>query len=405
MCKTPAEIIGGSPELDPVCVTGTLINGKIDQTMTDWSEAIMSWVGDALATVLKALTTAWIHIGTPALTNGSPTLNNPSATVSFLQNSLVAVTGLVLVISLMLSMAKMVLHNKAEAGTEAFNGMMRWMVVSGAGVGVVGIYIAITDALSIWILDQATAGGDLGKAIGEQLTDSGGTVFILYVLFGGLGILGTGGQIVLLIVRGGVLVALVGSLGFQAAVATTEAGKATLYRTMGWIGAWGAYKLGGAFLYGTGFKLMAAPEFGFDDTKTIDHLAGLALIGMAIIALPAMLRLVSPMAEAMAGGRGLGGILAGAAAIAIPTGAMAAKAAAGAASSAGGSGGSSGGSTGGSTGGGSPTGSPSPSGGGAPTPTPAASGSGGDSSGGSDEPPWLPTPPGFRWGGTSTSPA
>lgn len=415
--------------MDISCITSTLIDNKIDSTMQSWSDSIQTWMGEALATGLKALTTSWVGIGTPGLVKGDPAANTVSDTVGFLQSSLAGLAGVVLLCSLMVSMAKMVLQNKAEPGIAAFHGLLRFIFVSGAGVAVVAALVFITDAFSVWIIDRAT-GADFAAAMGQMVMDTSGLVFVLYVIFGGIGILVTLVQIVLLLARGGALVVLTGSLGFSAAASTTEAGKAMFQKHCAWIVAFVFYKPGAAIIYAMAFKLMSEETYGFDDTKTVEHLAGLALLFLAIIALPAMIRLASPLSESLASGRGMGGVLAGAAAIAIPTGAMMAKGASG-----GGSGGSSGG--GGTASGGesagSAIGSPSPdSGGGGSAPAPSGDASGGSSSGGSpfgppsSSPPASPahgpfapassgggngqaSPPGqptsLRWGGTSSSPA
>ena len=144
------------------------------------------------------------------------------------------------------------------------------------------------------------------------------TAFIAIVL-GIIAFLATVIQIMLMLVRGGMLVLLVGTLPLVAAFSNTEMGHAVVPQGL----ARGCsrsrlYKPAAAIVYAVAFDL--AGQQG-----ALALLDGVMMLVLAILALPALLRFVVPATSALAGGGGAGGMLAGAAggaiAMRMPTGA------------------------------------------------------------------------------------
>lgn len=359
----------GAPVLDPFCAVGGVVSAKYQE----WMDTVEKWFADALAAVMRATATAWTSITTPGITIGDPKNGNPSATVELLMNLTAYVSASLVLVGIIWSMGRMAVTGEAEHGKDAAKGFIRWIVVTGLAAGIVGTLVLIADGLSDWIIMKST-GSDFGAGLLQMVKDTGGLVFILLVIIAILGILVNVVQIALLIWRGGALIVLTGVIGVMAAASTLgERGKATYQHACGWILAYVLYKPVAALFYAAAFKLMTDQAYPGDDTKTIEHITGIALMFLALLALPAMLRLVTPLVSQVAGGKGLGGALGAAAMVALPSGAMmlASKGASGAAAAGGGGGGAPTGATGGPSGGG------GGSGGAAPTPSPAPSGSSG----------------------------
>ena len=125
-------------------------------------------------------------------------------------------------------------------------------------------------------------------------------------------------QIMLMLVRGGMLVLLVGTLPLVAAFSNTEMGMQWFRKASAWLVAFALYKPAAAIVYAVAFDLAGQPG-------ALALLDGVMMLVLAILALPALLRFVVPATSALAGGGGAGGMLAGAAggaiAMRMPTGA------------------------------------------------------------------------------------
>ena len=159
------------------------------------------------------------------------------------------------------------------------------------------------------------AGAPAGFTVGLAGTVT--TAFIAIVL-GIIAFLATVIQIMLMLVRGGMLVLLVGTLPLVAAFSNTEMGMQWFRKATAWLLAFALYKPAAAIVYAVAFDL--AGQQG-----ALALLDGVMMLVLAILALPALLRFVVPATSALAGGGGAGGMLAGAAggaiAMRMPTGA------------------------------------------------------------------------------------
>jgi hypothetical protein len=136
------------------------------------------------------------------------------------------------------------------------------------------------------------------------------------IVLGLIGLLASLVQVVLMVVRSGMLVILAGILPTTAAFTNTEMGKQWFQKAVGWTIAFILYKPAAAIVYSVAFLLM-----GNGDGKDvlIRSITGFTLMVVALFALPALMRFVTPMVGAVASGGGAG---AGAAVGAMATGAV-----------------------------------------------------------------------------------
>ena len=90
-----------------------------------------------------------------------------------------------------------------------------------------------------------------------------------------------------------------------------------------WLVAFILYKPAAAIVYATAFRLAGSDVFGGDGDELMSAVTGLVLMVLALAALPALMRFVTPMVGALSSGGGGGGgtMAAGAAMAAMPTGA------------------------------------------------------------------------------------
>ncbi len=148
-------------------------------------------------------------------------------------------------------------------------------------------------------------------ALGSDAATGDGPVLLLL----GLAIIVALGQVVLLIVRGGVLVVLAGLWPLSASAAALDAGRAWFSTQTGWIVAFALYKPTAATIYAASFYLMGAPSADADATLTV--LSGVAVMAVSVLALPALVRLIVPFTTPVSGGRGFGSVAGGATALLV----------------------------------------------------------------------------------------
>lgn len=272
---------------------------------------------------------------------------NAGGAVAFLQSGLWWLTGALAVVSVILGGARMVWEQRAEPGRDLLKSLLTLVVVAGAGVTIVGLLVAAADSFSVWLLNTSTdcditAPG--GACFGQNLltlvafSQATGLGSLLIIILGLIAVLASVFQIVLMVARGAMLVILTGVLPLSAAFTNTEMGKNWFRKCLSWLVAFILYKPAAAIIYAAAFQLAGTDVFSDDGTGLLAVLTGLTLMVLALFAMPALMRFVTPMVGAMAGGAG-GAALATGALAALPTGAAAVgKLASGAKDSGGGTG-------------------------------------------------------------------
>ncbi|MFJ4264681.1 hypothetical protein ACIPYU_19755 [Paenarthrobacter nicotinovorans] len=282
-------------------------------------------IADAVGNVVKTLGTFWVNVGTPNLTTvpGGTTASDP---VLFLQNSLYFWTAALAVLSVLVGAAKMIIERRGAPLRDLARSLATLVVVSGAGVAAVGLLTISADQFSAWIITNSTDGRSFNENITGMLALSATSPIgsIMIILLGLIAILASVLQIVLMIVRGGLLVVLTGIFPTAAAFTNTEAGKSWFQKCTAWLIAFILYKPAAAIIYATAFQLTGTNIFGNGGdgqdfgTALVTTVTGLALMVIALFAMPALMRFVTPMVGAVAGGGGalaagaVGGLASGA---------------------------------------------------------------------------------------------
>ncbi|WP_158251532.1 hypothetical protein [Cryobacterium sp. M91] len=326
--------------------------------------------------------------GASALIGGLLGANAPegsSTTVGFLQNSLWYYVGGLAILSVIIGGIRMAWEQRAQPGKDLIQSLITLIVVSGTGLAIITLATTAADAFSIWILNGATdcdvsAAGEsncFGTNVAAlvAVTASSPIGLIGVLILGSIALLMTYVQVALMVVRGGLLVILAGVLPLTASFTNTQMGKQWFGKVVGWTIAFILYKPAAALIYAAAFSLTGTDAFKDDGGGIWTILTGLALMLMALIALPALLKFVAPMTGAVAGGGTAGMALAGAAGAIggdLASGAIKRMSSSSLTPTGGGGGGSSD----------APTGSSTPGGGKPSAPTPTPSGAGGSSAAG-----------------------
>lgn len=278
--------------------------------------ALTNAIADALTAVMKTLSTAWIHLGTP---NVATSGGHATPVVAFLQSELAPYVGVLLAVSLLIGAIRIMLSRQARHVGDVMRGLFTYVIVAGVGTAAMGLLITAADQFSESIIDHASAGNQFGKNLELLMGVTGlGSVFMVMTL-GVIAILVSLIQISLVIARAGLLVLFVGLLPLAASMAITETGRVWLRKYVGWALSFILYKPVAAIIYAAAFKLIASDVFHSDGI--LRAIVGISLMGLAIVALPALLRLLVPATSHLATGGGAA--MAGTAAVvgSMPTGA------------------------------------------------------------------------------------
>ncbi|MDX6265127.1 MAG: hypothetical protein QOH84_6815 [Kribbellaceae bacterium] len=249
-------------------------------------DAIKALVIEAVVAVVKAVGFLWIDIQSPDL-QGNETIGFVSGHTKYIlvfAASIAVISGAI----------KMAISQRGEPLRDILKSLITMAMVSAGITGFTAVLIEASDSFSGWIIRQAL-GPDKSfeDSLTEKLTDplKGRIGLALVVLVGILMVISGLIQLVLMIIRYGMLILLVGVVPLTASATNTEMGMMWFKRSISWLVAFVIYKPVAALIYATAIKLMAAPA---DDSLKV--ITGVTMMMMGIVALPALLRFVSPKA-------------------------------------------------------------------------------------------------------------
>lgn len=255
-------------------------------------DAIKQVVIAAVNSVLKAVGTLWIDIDTPNVADGN---GQAIGAAGFIQSHTHWILISAATISVIVAGIRMALSQRGEPLRDVLKSLLTMVVVSGAGVAFAAVLIDIADAFSEWIIDEAIGSSQfaerLTNAMMNPLKDEG-VGLILVIVIGIAMVITSLIQLALMVVRYGMLVLLVGVIPLTAAATNTEAGMAWFKRAVAWLAAFIIYKPIAALVYATAIKLVGSSSGAPDANLKV--ITGVTMMVMAVVALPALLRFVSP---------------------------------------------------------------------------------------------------------------
>jgi hypothetical protein len=273
---------------------------------------------DGMSQIVTTLATFWVDLPTSNLTGAD---GSASPTVEFLRNGLWYWTAALAVLGVIVGGARMAWEQRGTPVRQLIMSLLTLVLVSGAGLAVIAFLLAAADAFSFWIIDESTDGKGFANSLQSLLLiDQEGIGVFLLIVLGLIGIITSFIQIVLMVIRSGMLVILAGVLPTTAAFTNTEMGRQWFQKTIGWTLAFILYKPAAAIVYATAFQLMGT-QWGGTDNPLLNAITGMALMVVALLALPALMRFVVPMVGAVTAGAG-GGAMAAGAVGAVATGAV-----------------------------------------------------------------------------------
>jgi len=242
---------------------------------------------DAVIAVLKAVGTLWIDLDTPDIGSNSA--------INFVQAYTFWILVAAATISVIIGGVRMAVSQRGEPVRDIIKSLLTMVVVSGAGVAFASTLIKVSDVFAQWIVQQAIGTSNFDAKLTEKMTNplkDNGVGLMLVILIGILMVISALVQLGLMIIRYAMLVLLVGILPLTAAATNTESGMAWFKRAVGWLVGFIIYKPVAALIYATAIFLIGEPKGGADSTLKV--ITGVTMMLLAIVALPAILRFVSP---------------------------------------------------------------------------------------------------------------
>ncbi|WJZ68476.1 type IV secretion system protein [Kocuria rosea] len=259
---------------------------------------------------------------------------NLSGSVGFIQDQTFYLTLAVAGLSVMIAGAQMAWTQRAEPARDLLKNLLTLAVVTASGVTILNVLVAGTDALAVQIIDSAI-GEDfqtdvlkllaLDNATSNGAADPvwlGGNV-ILIIVGGVVAIIVNLIQLMLMVLRTGMLFLMAGILPLSAAFLNTETGKNFFQKVIAWTLAFAFYKPAAALIYGLAIKMSTTGVWEDAGSGLIQFAAGLMMIVASVFALPVLIGFLSPVLGSMSSSGGSSGGALGIAAMgaAIPQGA------------------------------------------------------------------------------------
>jgi len=240
--------------------------------------------------IFKQFMTSWVNSGFLV------SLDNKAT--QWFQDSNLVLSVFLLTIGLVVAGARIMLAHRAEPFREAMQALGKAVAVITLGSAAIQVLSWGGDAYAQWILKASGTTAEAGIADAGFAASSPG----LALIFGLIGVMAVALQWVIMFIRQAMLLLLNAYWQLSASAALLQQGKQAFEKITAWIIAFILYMPLAASIYAFAWRL----KNGQDGAGGV--LYGLMLIGLAVIALPAIMRLLLPASGAI--GNAVGGAMA-----------------------------------------------------------------------------------------------
>ncbi|MEU5042386.1 hypothetical protein [Streptomyces griseorubiginosus] len=268
--------------------------------LADAITGFFSFLGDPVGTVIgliaKSILAAAIAVFA-GLADSVPTLDD-TTTSNDLSDKTSWIVVYLAVGSLLFAAGKMALERKGTSGVTALKGILRVVLVAGAATTVCLAAARIADSYSTYLFnDSVQSALDNIGACGDNSDIQSFLLLILAFLLLLAGILHT----ILMYIRLGVMMIMLGTLPIAAAASMTDWGAGWWRKHIGWMISWLLYKPAVALVLNAGMTMISQGKTG-SNPNVNTRIAGIGVMLLSAIALPALLKLVVPATAAMGTG-------------------------------------------------------------------------------------------------------
>jgi type IV secretion system protein TrbL len=288
---------------------GCRVSEGLGTVISNVAEGVVRQLSDAVLSVLHSQATFWLQIDSPTLaTQDAKGHWKSQATIAFLQAHTFWLTTTLFTLAIMLAGIRIAWEQRADPLRQLLKAMMTFVLVSSAGTAALQLLSAWSDSFAQSIVSAAlppdTSYESAMKGVmmqdGSQIAQR---MPLFLIVFSALGVLfGSLIQIVLLLIRSAMLVLLAGLFPLATVATNTEIGKAWFKKFCGWSLAFIAYKPAAALIYAAAIRMTHDGMFNPTGDGLVQTLTGMMMLGLAVVALPALLRFTVPLTAAAAGG-------------------------------------------------------------------------------------------------------
>jgi len=278
-----------------LCVAGELAGDAVGAVASSAIDGAANAFGEAAAWVIQEVFGWWLR---------TPSVSIESSGVLQLQGIMLGLAAFVGVALVTVQGIRMIVTRKGAPLAELIQGWFVAAVITTAGVAVVDAALVAGDELAEWILTRGFASTDelvdrmVAVLFGPSVTASAGLLFIFALVVILVGFI----QAILLFLRQAAIPLL--ALMFPI-VAVGQLGPASTRKWLPMVAAAVVaivlYKPLVALILAAGFTQLSSGE------SLVDVVRGFVTLALSVIALPAMLRIFSPIAGNVAASVGTGG--------------------------------------------------------------------------------------------------
>jgi len=279
--------------LHPVDTAKAAVSSAASGAASSAFEGMVNSLKEGVGKAVGLMMSFWMKIPIPSI-------GAPGNAVDRLHQATLYLTVLTAVVSIFFVAGRAALAHRAaasEEAQEAAKGLVRIVVASSVAIPAVVLASQACDEYSTWLVNQA-ANGDVGAAVlklmaFDRITGTGFT-FIMALI----ALLASVVQAFLIVIRDALLILLVGTLPLAAAASISSSGRQTWHKMVGWLIAFLLFKPVAAMCYAGALWSVT------NASNEIDQIAGIFLVILAVLTLPALMRLITPQVEKVGGGGG-----------------------------------------------------------------------------------------------------
>ena len=319
------------------CQATEAANKVAENVVITWARALL----DSLEKIMIKVGTFWIDKSTAHIGGEGSAAWDVRYLTAWL-------SGVVFFGSLIMAAMMLMLNSRGDDIRKIMMGIIKMVVVSGAAFKVIDLMIDASDAFSKWVIETAIGAAD-GKFVTKLLNvasiQPNGIGWALIALGCLVGIAANLIQFAMMECREAILPLVAGIIPLAASAALTDWGQQWLRKTTSWVISFIMMKPAAAIIYAVAIKMVSgasldpAQRYKQQANQVIGtvtrvvpsevsvgedmgmFIRGLIMMVLAAAALPALIRLITPAAEAMGVGGG-GALAATAGAVSVATGAI-----------------------------------------------------------------------------------
>jgi hypothetical protein len=282
--------------INPLECPGAAVGAIAGSVAKAGAEGLADAIREGAKWVIKTTVGWWLNVPSTDLAN-SPAKD--------IRNDVIYLALVVAVGGLIWGGVRLAFRRKSEAAWDIGTGIIRLAAVSALAFILPQLLMSAGDSFSSWVLNNSVSDPVANRFI--ALAAMGGITAPGAVIFAGMVLIFSGIiQAILMFLREGAIVILVGVVILAAAGGFNPATKSWFPKVTGWALGLIFYKPFAALTYAAAFHFIGSDD---GDPRTV--FVGITMMVLSIVALPTMIKFFSWAAPAAVNGSGAGGALAG----------------------------------------------------------------------------------------------